>query len=785
MSKKKLVIVESPNKIKKIGGFLGPDYIVKASYGHIQDLDKKNLSIDVENNFKPNYVVNPDKTNVISELKREMRKCDTCYLASDFDREGESIAWHISNVLKLKPENRQRILFTEITKKAILDSLKKPGDIDMNMFYSQQARRILDRLIGYKITPVLWNQIQNSMKKNSSLSAGRVQSVVVKMIIEREEEIKKFSESMYFKTLGNFQNSNDIDFKCDLSEDFDSQEKSYDFLESCKTAIFKVNNVTTKKTTRSPSAPFITSTLQQEASNKYKMNPKSTMKYAQQLYESGYITYMRTDSVTLSLEAQEMAKAYILEKFGDKYLNLKQYKNKNSNSQEAHEAIRPCNIKIDTLDGDDTIDSYGKKLYKLIWKRTVASQMASAKINIITSNIEISNRKEYFISKYEKVIFDGFQRVYKQYQEENDSDEDNNFEIKLKEGDILKRKTIHITEKYTKPSSSRFTEASLVKELDKKGIGRPSTYSNMISIIQDRKYANKMDINGGKKECLKLELKLNDEINETKNLVTLNNEKQKLVPTEIGLIVNKFLNNNFPELMDYTFTAKIEKELDEIAQGKKEWYIVVKSVYNSFNPKIMKLLKNTETEKSKYNRVVGTDPNTKCNVIAYIGKYGPVVKLELSELELKDKFAPVTNHDIKNITLEEALVLLRYPYIFDQYNGKDIEINKGKFGLYFKYNGNNYSLNEINENDLSNADVFNLEFIKNKINNKTSGTNNLIKKINDKIEIKNGKYGAYICYKNKLNIKIYGKKQPSDYTEEDCIILINKKKKDMNNKKTK
>jgi len=384
---KKLVIVESPNKTSKIGGFLGPDYIVMASFGHIRDLDKKELSIDVDSNFKPNYITNPDKKDVIANLKRAMKKCDMCYLASDFDREGESIAWHVSKVLNLNNTNRKRILFTEITKKAILNSLKNPGDIDINMFNSQQARRILDRLIGYKITPVLWKQIQNSMKKGESLSAGRVQSVVVKIITDRENDIKKHQKSMFFKTIAELKTKTQQSFKSDLSCDFKSCDISKQFLEDCKTAIFKVGEVKNKNTTRNPSAPFITSTLQQEASTKFKMSPKSTMQVAQKLYESGYITYMRTDSLVLSEDAQTMIKDQIIKDYGERYLNLKQYTNKSSNSQEAHEAIRPCKISIKCI--DDELGPYERKLYKLIWNRTVSSQMASAKIKITTATIDI------------------------------------------------------------------------------------------------------------------------------------------------------------------------------------------------------------------------------------------------------------------------------------------------------------------------------------------------------------------------------------------------------------
>lgn len=781
MSKKKLVIVESPNKTGKIGGFLGPEYIVKASFGHIRDLDRKTLSIDVDNNFKPTYVTNPDKVDVISDLKRCMKKCDMCYLASDFDREGESIAWHVAQALNLNDSNRKRILFTEITKKAVLNSLKTPGDIDMNMFNSQQARRILDRLIGYKITPILWKQIQNTMKKGESLSAGRVQSVVVKIIIDRENEIKAHNKAVFYKTIGEFtkkesQNgTQENKIKTDLSLDFKNETDSRKFLEDCKDAWFVVGQVKLKKSTRNPSAPFITSTLQQESSNKFKMSPKATMAAAQKLYECGYITYMRTDSVTLSDDAQNMIKEQILKDYGEKYLNIKQYKNKSSNSQEAHEAIRPCKINIKEVGNE--LGPNEHKLYKLIWKRTVASQMMPAKVNITTANVNISTRPEHFVSKQEKVTFDGFQRVYMAYNENSDDSDDNdnsvgsNKIVELKEGENLNRQFINITEKYTKPPCSRYTEASLIKELDKKGIGRPSTYSSIISLIQDRRYAIKTDIEGQKKECLIMKL-INNIIDEKKTIVNMNSEKQKLIPTNIGNIVTKYLDDKFPKIMDYSFTAKIEDELDMIAKGDKIWTDVVKGVYDIFNPIILSIMKTDTTEKSKYSRVIGVDPKTDCNVMAYIGKYGPVVKLALSEDEGKDKFAPVKDLDIEKITLNEALELLKYPYVIFKIDGSAVEINQGKYGLYFKYKSKNYSLKDISdEKDITQ------EFIKEQLKSSGQTASNIIKKFDDKICIKNGKFGPYVCYKNKLNIKIYGKKKPEDLTLEDCIIMINNKKK--------
>ena len=768
--KKKVMIVESPAKIKKISSFLDKDWVVIASYGHFRDLDAKKLSIDVNDNFKPNYSVSESKKNVLHDLKYHQKNAESIWLASDYDREGESIAWHISDELKLNSSNRKRIVFTSITKKAILDAIKAPSDIDMNMFYSQQARRILDRLIGYLVSPVLWKHIQSSNKKKISLSAGRVQSVVLRLIVEREIEISKFQSNKYFKSNGIFITPKNEKLFCELDYNFEEKDQIVNFLEDCKTASFKICEVRVNKTTRKPSPPFITSTLQQEASLKLRMSPKSTMSTAQKLYEAGLITYMRPDSFTLSPDALAQIENKISLDFGDNYVNITHYDNKSKNSQEAHEACRPCDIEVDEISDDLNISNEGKKLYRLIWERTIASQMSPAKVEILTNKITVEGHKHKFVSKSEKILFDGFLKL-KMKEEDNDSEEDDNVKnnvIKHKpsKGDELKYQEINSTEKYSKPPHARFTEASLVKKLDEMGIGRPSTYSSMISIIQDRNYAEKKDKEGEEKEIHTLKLKANNlDIKTGKTKV--GGDKKKLFPTNIGNIVTEFLTKHFSEIMDYKLTATIEQHLDDIANGTKVWHDVVKHFYDLFYPVVEKMGDSSFLEKDNYKRLLGTDPKTGQEIYTYIGKFGPLVQLK--GVDGDHKFAPLNDINIKDITLEQALDLLAFPKKIGDLNGIDIILQTGKYGFYLKYNKKNFS---VSNSDISLKDA--KEIIKNGGEAKKS---NLIKQLNDIIAIKDGKYGPYISYKNgKLNVKLYGKKNIEDYTLEDCIVLINRKK---------
>jgi len=770
--KKKVMIVESPAKINKISSFLDKDWVVIASYGHFRDLPKKELGINVDQNFKPDYIVSESKQNVLSDLKYHKKNAESIWLASDYDREGESIAWHISDELKLNSSNRKRIVFTSITKKAILDSIKSPSDIDMNMFYSQQARRILDRLIGYLVSPVLWKHIQSSNKKKISLSAGRVQSVVLRLIVEREIEISKFQSQKYFKSNGIFNTNENEKLFCELDYNFELKDQITKFLEDCKTAKFEVCEVRVNKTTRKPSPPFITSTLQQEASLKLRMSPKATMSEAQKLYEAGLITYMRTDSFTLSADALAQIENKISLDFGDNYVNITHYDVKSKNSQEAHEACRPCDIEVDVISDDLNISSQGKKLYRLIWERTLASQMSHAKVEILTNKISVEGYEHKFISKSEKILFDGFLKL-KMKEENEDSEEDENVNVKNnvikhrpKKGDILKYAEINSTEKYSKPPHARFTEASLVKKLDEMGIGRPSTYSSMISIIQDRNYAEKKDKEGEEKDVHSLNLK-NDDLKIKTSKTKVGGDKKKLFPTNIGNIVTEFLTKNFSEIMDYKLTATIEQNLDDIANGTKIWYDVVRHFYNIFYPVVEKMGKSNILAKDNYKRLLGTDPKTGLEVYTYIGKFGPLVQLKSPEDE--HKFAPLTNIDIKDVSLEDALNLLAFPKTLGKLKNTDIILQTGKYGFYLKHNKKNYSVSNSN---------ITFDEAKRIITEGGEQKTNIIKEFNDLITIKNGKYGPYVSYKNgKINVKLYGKKNIEDYTLEDCIVLINRKKK--------
>ena len=786
-----LVVLESPAKVKKVSGFLGNDYIVKSSYGHIRDLHKKELSIEVNNNFKPIYHSNDDKEFVISDLKRNYKKCDGILLASDFDREGESIAWHISEILKIPIQNRKRLLFTEITKKALLKAVEEPKDLDLNMFYSQQARRIIDRLIGYMITPLLWKNIQSSMKKGISLSAGRVQSVVNKLILEREDEIESFKSKNYFKTDSTFIfNKKNLNFN--LEEKIATKEEAEELLENCANYDFKVDTIKKTNSKRTPSSPFITSSLQQEASNKFKFSPKKTMQVAQKLYENGYITYMRTDSVILCDDIMKSIEDYVKDKYGNKYYNKTVYKNKSKNSQEAHEAIRPSNILVNNLEDekDANFDSSHIKLYNLIWRRTVASQMSQAKVEnqSIISKIKTDTNKTYtFTCKNQKVVFDGFLKVYKPFNDnENDSDNEQDDSdlttLDIKEGDSLVNDEINSVEKFTKPPQGRFSEASLVKKLEELGIGRPSTYSSMVSTIQDRNYVVRKDIEGVEKDYVTLRLK-DYTIEENTDKVKTNSEKQKLVPTEIGKIVNNYLDLHFEKIINYQFTNNLEKELDGIANGTKDWVSVVKGIYNVFNPIIENLGSSNMLEKDKFKRIIGVDPKTDFEVVTYIAKYGPCVQLKNTNDLSKSKFAPLGDLKMESITLEQALELLKYPYIFCQVNKKDVIVNRGKYGVYLKYNSMNISLGEIEEKDLTKKIIKDL--INRKLNPSVEYTNNEATtntnqsvKISETISVKNGKYGYYINQdKNNVSLKYSKifkqlKKKPEDLNEEECKNII-------------
>lgn len=801
-----LVVLESPNKEAKVQSYLGDNYLVTSSKGHIRDLDAKSLSVDVDNDFEPKYFVNDDKEYVIKNLKRQYKQCHDVLLATDYDREGESIAWHVAEVLGLKADNRKRLLFQEITKKALKKATEEAKDLDMDMFYAQQARRIIDRLIGYKwLSPLLWKNVQSSMKKGASLSGGRVQSVVNRLIIEREREIAKFAQSAYFKTIGEFKELN-----MDLDHKFVEDTEVEGFIDVVAEAAFKVESVKSKKTQRKPSTPFITSTLQQEASNKWRMSPKSTMSFAQKLYENGLITYMRTDSVTISEEILDAIKRKVIADYGEKYSKKTQYKNKSSNSQEAHEAIRPSDINKFEIKRDDNARLCDNcvKLYNLIWRRTIASQMSPAEVNIQTVTVclyetnddgepndnSLSDRK--FIAKNEKILFDGFLKVYnpvnKAEGEDDSDDETSKKQLALNEGDLVNLKKLTSSQKYTKPPTGRFTEASLVKKLDEMGIGRPSTYSSMVSIVQDRKFAEKRDIKGEEREAKQFIFDAETcELEEKCDKTTVNGEKGKLVPTDIGTIVNTYLEHNIVDIINFDFTVNLEKFLDEVSSGTKNWVQVVKFIYDTFEPKYLELMAATNLEKDKHKRSLGNDPETNRAITAYIGQFGPVVCLNGdTSKKIKNRYVSIKSdkYTIDTITLDDAIELFRYPFVLGKYNGKNVEINKGKFGLYFKHGGKNYSLKDCEEpqtiDDIEEYFKAREEAEKTRERSGEGGKKieGLPRKISDSIWIKVGKWGPYIQYKKNPNSDdkpkfiSLGKVDPLKINKTECMALINKKK---------
>jgi len=692
---KHLVIVESAGKIKKISEYLGSDYVVKASFGHCMDLDPKTLSIDIENNYKPNYIISEGKHKVVKELKDISNDCKSVILAADNDREGEAIAWSLANLLKLKDPTR--IIFTEITKKALQDAINNPQKINMNIVNAQQARRILDRLVGYKISPIL----QKNLDDKEAKSAGRVQSVLVKIINDKEQEINSLDLISYLKSVANLEfEKNKID--CVLSKNFDTKENAMNFLNLInKKTIFKVIDVQNKLSVRKPSPPFITSSLQQEASTKLKFNVKKTMEIAQKLYEGGYITYMRTDSQNMSKIAIDNCKKYIIEKYGNKYSNPLNYSS-SSHAQEAHEAIRPTNINIEVLESNDKEQT---KLYNLIWKRTIASQMAPANINIQTVIIDTLNDNKSILNypakwhaTFQTVIFDGFLILYDNSEDDEDSEEIKSG-IEIKVDTILKFNKIKISEEYNK-LPLRYNEANLVKFLEKNNIGRPSTYATIINKILERKYVEIKDIPGIKKNSNIIELNKKYEIKESTKEVIVGKENKKIIPTELGIKITKFLQENFDNIMQIDFTSEFETYLDKIAEGKATSYNVLDKFYKTLEPIIEKLNKTVSTDK-----LLGVHPVTNQQIFIGSGKYGPYIKTIENE---KFKFSSIENLDI---TLEEALEIISFPKIIGKLNKKKVELCKGKFGLYIKYDKNNYSINK-------NINEINLEIAKNIIENK-------------------------------------------------------------------
>ena len=668
---KNLVIVESPAKAKTIQKYLGKDFEVKSSFGHIRDLPKKGMGINLEN-FTPDYEISADKKKVVAELKAASKKAETVWLASDEDREGEAIAWHLAQELKLKSENTKRIVFHEITKNAILKAVENPREIDQNLVNAQQARRVLDRIVGFEMSPVLWKKVK------PGLSAGRVQSVAVRLIVEREKEIREFKPVPSYKVEGVFTNLEKQEISAKLKKDFTKEQDAENFLNQVQNIDFKVLNVDVKPAQRSASAPFTTSTLQQEASNRLGYGVTTTMRVAQRLYEEGYITYMRTDSVNLSQEAINAAKSQIMKEFGEEYSQPRNYVTKSASAQEAHEAIRPTDFGVKSI-GDAQLN----KLYQLIYKRTLASQMANAKLE--KTVIEIGNPElpQHFEAQGEVIIFDGFLRAYGIHKNEDEEQEDGDKILpKVNVGEALAYKKITAVEKFSRPVS-RFTEAGLVKKLEELGIGRPSTYAPTIQTIQNREYVDKREIEPKGREIVKLTL---TKTGLKKEILTekFGGDKNKFVPTDIGIVVNDFLTTNFNEILDYGFTAKVEQDFDEIAKGEEKWKDVLKNFYNSFHPKIEDVGENAD--RATGERLLGQDPKTGKNVYARIGRFGPMVQIGETDSDEKPIFASLmATQNIVTITLEEALELFKVPFDLQDYEGKTVTVGVGRFGPYVKW----------------------------------------------------------------------------------------------------
>ena len=753
-----LVIVESPAKAKTIERFLGENYVVKSSFGHIRDLEKKDLGIDIEHNFQPKYEISPDKKAIVKELKQLAKEAKTVWLASDEDREGEAIAWHLFEVLGLKKENTKRIVFHEITKDAILHAINNPRDIDKNLVDAQQARRVLDRLVGFEVSPVLWKKVK------PSLSAGRVQSVAVKLIVEREREINHFIEQKYYKVTGTFEtkdaSGNSIPLKAELSERFSTQEETVNFLEHCKKATFSVSDVETKPSSRKPAPPFTTSTLQQEASRKLGFSVSQTMAVAQKLYEQGHITYMRTDSVNLSQLAIGAAKAVICNTLGEKYSKPRNFATKTKGAQEAHEAIRPTYMDKETISGDKN----EQQLYSLIRKRTLASQMAEAELEKTTITIAISGEKYTFEAVGEVIIFDGFLKVYMESFDDEKEDDEAALLPAIHKGDQLQRSLIQALEQYT-THPPRYTEASLVKKMEALGIGRPSTYAPTITTIQNRGYILRESRDGAERQLDQIDLKGQD-IKVKKINRMFGAEKKKLFPSDIGMVVTDFLSNYFMNIMDYNFTANAEDALDHIAEGEVEWQAMIGTFYQPFHANVEKTLK--ESERNTGARELGKDPQTGETVVVRIGRFGPMAQIGEGE---SVRYAGLLKGQLmETITLEEALDLFKFPRQLGEFEEKPVSIGIGRFGPYIKHNQLFVSLKK----GIDDPGTITLETAIERINEKREiEKNRKIQEFENGVQILNGRFGPYITF-NKVNYKIPKGKEADKLTFEETMAIIEK-----------
>ena len=770
---KNLVIVESPAKAKTIEGFLGKDFVVKSSFGHVMDLNKTSISVDIDNEFKPNYEISPDKKKIVTELKKLATHAETVWLATDEDREGEAISWHLFNALKLNEGNTKRIVFHEITKNAIDEAVSNPRKIDKNLVSAQLARRVLDRLVGYELSPLLWKKVK------PALSAGRVQSVAVRLVVDREKEIKNFKSVFSFRITADFKlpgTENNQIISAEYPVRFDQESEAREFLLKHIGADFSVSSIEKKSGKKSPSPPFTTSTLQQEAARKLGFSVANTMRIAQKLYESGKITYMRTDSVNLSNLALNMAKKEITGLYGVEYIKTRQFKTKTKGAQEAHEAIRPTYISNHAIEGADS----EQKLYSLIWKRTIASQMSEAQLEKTTVHISSSVSEKPFVANGEVIKFEGFLKVYRE------SSDDENHEHPgllppMKKGEPLAFIEMRAQQRFTK-QPPRYTEAGLVKKMEELGIGRPSTYAPTISTIQNREYVIK-ESRPARKRDVKILMLHNENISEKIIQEKIDSDKIRFYPTDIGTLVNRFLNEYFQNIIDYNFTAKVEKEFDEIALGKKEWNQMIKDFYAPFHEKIEK----TQTTSGKFSgeRLLGQDPESGKNVYVKIGRYGPIAQIGDTDSETKPKFAGLRkDQSLETITLKEALKLFDYPRDLGEFENENVSVSIGRFGPYVKHNNKFYSLKK--GTDPQNIELAHaIEIIKEK---REAEKKKIIKEFTEDKEVRvlNGRYGPYLVIK-KQNYKIPKNTDPEALTLEDCYKIAqdpeNKPKKRFSRKK--
>lgn len=760
---KNLVIVESPAKAKTIEKFLGKDFKVLSSYGHIRDLKKKDFSIDIEHHYAPVYEIPEDKKPLVDTLQKESKKSETVWLASDEDREGEAIAWHLSEVLQLAPEKTKRIVFHEITKNAILNAIEHPRQVDMDLVNAQQARRVLDRIVGFELSPILWKKVK------PSLSAGRVQSVAVRLIVEREREIQAFVPEDSFRVVAHFcfdAPEGPTEIKAELSRRLKTKQEAWTLLDKCKDARFTVEDIVVKPARKSPAPPFTTSTLQQEAARKLGFSVSQTMMIAQRLYESGHITYMRTDSVNLSSLAIHAAKEEILGSLGEKYLHTRNYHTHTKGAQEAHEAIRPTYIDKRSIEG--TLQE--KRLYDLIWKRTIASQMSDAELEKTTVTIGLDTvASEKFVATGEVLKFDGFLKFYLESQDDDkELSEDEKMLPVLTPGQSLNLSVMTATERFSQ-RPPRYTEASLVRKMEELGIGRPSTYAPTISTIQQREYVVRGDKEGVERtyEVLTLE---QGKISDKKETEKTGAEKGKLIPTDIGTVVTDFLTEYFPDILDYNFTANVEKHFDHVAEGSLDWTEVIDKFYKVFHPVVANAL-SMRLEKRVGERVLGVDPKTGRPVSVKIGRYGPLVQLGLAEDEEKPQFASLLKgQSMSTITLEEALRLFELPRTLGEFEGKVVVVGVGRFGPYIRHDGKYVSLPKSFEPLSVSLDEA-IELIRAK---REQESKRLIKSFDEEpdLQVLNGRYGAYICYK-KENYKLpKSVSDPSALTVEMCMEIV-------------